>query len=552
MSDDSWCTNWAAYNTPRLWSMVMDEDDALARSQVGAWRQLAGSVRGEKDALVAARAELVAAWPPEENASAAAFVGQVDNLIARLETASADADTTANGLDNILNALAGAKEKIRPLWEQYKDKSSDVVPRWFDSAEDELDEQARQHMINAERAVSDAVAMLKVPPAFEFHIEGVKEWPPPGGSARLGPGGIEVPVPHEPVPPLPGREALLPDGAGVGGAGAGAGAGAGVGAGVEAGAGAGVGVGGGAGVGAGGVIGGGAGFGAGDSGAGAGAVIGGGVGSGLVGGGVGGPDLAGVINPQGSGGEAGPMPGGGLSGSGTPLPSGSAGGAAPVVPGLLPGSGGAPVIGGGLGRAPGSTSAGSGTGRTAGRTPLPSGAVIGGTGGGRTGSAGVGPGLTGVGGRGVSGGAGVVPVAGGRRGRSDRRSSSSPDEQVSGSGSVPGSATAGGAAPIGGPVGGRPGATRSGGGRPGSARSGGGPVPRPAWLPDDPVGPERHQAAAGGMAHGGHRRGRDSGEQARFDPDSAWRVAEGVAPVIVPGEDDDRHDPGLDVIGRRG
>ncbi|XVU24692.1 hypothetical protein ACQPZJ_47035 [Actinoplanes sp. CA-054009] len=641
MSDDaltsSWCTNWAAYNTPRLWSMVKDEDDPLARSQVGAWRQLAGSVRSEKDALVAARADLVAVWPPEENASAAAFVGQLDNLIARLDTASADAETTANGLDNVLNALAGAKERIRPLWEQYKDKSSDVVPRWFDSAEDEIDDQARRHMMDAERAVSDAVAMLKVPAAFEFRIEGVKEWPPPPpageGTARLGPGGgIDVLVPHDPVPPLPGADPTVHDISGIGGAGAvasGAGAGAG-GAGGDAGvggaglggaglggagvggAGAGAGVGGagaGAGVGGAGAGVGGAGAGAGIGGAGIGAGGGAGIGAGaVIGGGAaaGGPDLAGVINPPGLGGEAGAVPGGGtqlpagggqLPGGGTQLPGGvtqvpsaGVGGVPPIVPGVLPGAGGGQIIGGGPGRPSVSTSVGAGSRRV----PLPSGAVIGEIG---AGGGGVGPQLAGAGGRGAVGGAGGVPVAGGRRGRSDRRSSSGAGEQFGGGGAS-GSAAAdvsggvgGVGVPIGGPVGARPPTTRTGvsgfgggrisagsgvagsgvagsgagggsaegrsaggtsvGGRgSGGGGSGGGRVPRPSWLPDDPVGPERHQAAAGGVRP--DRRGWNSEEPARFEADNAWRVAEGVAPVIGPGEDDGRHDPGPNVIGRRG
>ena len=144
MSDEvltsSWCTAWGSFNTPRLWAMVKDEDDAVGRAQVSAWRSLAGSVRDQRAALVTARADLVAAWP-EENASAAAFLRELDILIARLDSASADAESTATGLDRIMNALQTARREIEPLWEQYKDKSDDLVPRWFDNAEDELDEQ---------------------------------------------------------------------------------------------------------------------------------------------------------------------------------------------------------------------------------------------------------------------------------------------------------------------------------------------------------------------------------------------------------------------------
>jgi hypothetical protein len=50
----------------------------------------------------------------------------------------------------------------------------------------------------------------------------------------------------------------------------------------------------------------------------------------------------------------------------------------------------------------------------------------------------------------------------------------------------------------------------------------------------------------------GHRRGEASPDHQPFDPDNPWEVAEGVDPVIIPPDDNDRHDPGPNVIGWRG
>ena len=581
----SYCTAWDSFNTPRLWSMVMNEDDSLARDQVSAWRTLAGSVRSQRQALVTAKAELTAAWPPEENASAAAFVAELDTLIARLDAAAVDADTTANGLNRILDALSTAKRQIEPLWEKYKDKSTDLVPRWFDSAEEELDQEARRHMIAMEGAVQDAVAMLRVPPQYQLGEGGTVIWPPeppPGGgdirSPRIGPGGISVPVPHDPVPPLPGLDPIAPDG----GSGAGPTApGAGIGGGSIA-------------------------------------------GPAAPGGGIGtlpdrGPDLAGVINPPAPpllpGAE--PLPGAGVV---PPAGGGPGAGGVPLVPGVLPGGG--PVPGGAV-RPPGLGGAG-GRPPAGGRLPLPSGAVIGegrgvgpiGGPGATTGRGGAGgrgvpgvggaagrgvpgvggigaPGVSGAGGRGVggrgvggaigrrpSGGAGAFDAdeagrggagrgggpqlggvggpgaaggmrggaggmrggVGGARGRSgrDRRRDDDYDYEAGGAGVGGAGATAGAG---GGPVAGMGG--RAGGGRSGAR------APRPAWLPDDPVGPDRHNVApAGGRSRTGGSW--DDDEQAGYDPDNPWQVAEGVAPVIRPRRGDDRHDPGPNVIGRRG
>ena len=474
MSDEvltsSWCTAWDSYNTPRLWSMVMNEDDTVGRAQVSAWRTLAGSVSDQRAALVAAKAELVAAWPPEQNASAESFVRELDILISRLDTAALDAESTANGLDRIMNALQTAKTQIEPLWEQYKDKSDDLVPRWFDSAEDELDEQARRAMIAAEATVQDSVAMLKVPDPYQLNGAdekgGRRELPTgdglsstfsaPGGGGGGAGSGISVPVPHDPVPPLPGREPIVPDaGSGAGGVG-------------------------------------------------------------------GGPDLAGVITPPPPATLPGAVP---LPGGGAPLPvPGGGGGLTPILPGVLPG-------GLGIGGPP-----------PGGRGVVPPGGVGGVPPGGR----GLRPPTSGViGDRSGLGRVGLGDIGG-------ARPAGMPIGGMGGPGGVPATGAPGGRAArnrigTGGVIG------RSGEPPHGSASAARGltPAPRPSWLPNDPVGPNRHAMTPGLPGQAPARR-RGEGEQAAFDPDNPWQVAEGVRPVIAPGVQHDRHDPGPHVIGRHG
>ncbi|WP_433297888.1 hypothetical protein ACQP2F_42095 [Actinoplanes sp. CA-030573] len=497
----SWCTNWGAYNTPRLWSMVMDEDENAGRDQVSAWRTLAGSVRSQRQALLTARADLVAAWPPEENASSAAFVNELDILIGKLDAASADADSTGSGLDNIVTAIQTAKTTIKPLWEKYKDKSDDWVPNWWDHAEDDIDKEARNAMITAERAVEDSVAQLKVPEPYSLKIDGgsIDEEPgsgekPTGGGGRTGGStsrGITAEVPHNPPPHLPGHDATLPDG-NQGGSVDGPGD-----------------------------LGGGSGGGGGIGGGGAGGVgsIGGG---GSVSGGSG-PDLAGVITPgqpPSPGGPGGTLPTTGIGGGGGTLPApgiGGGGGGGGYVPGLLPSGGGAPIPAGG-GRAGGIRPGG----RLGGTIGEP------GAAGGRGGGIPMGAGGGGVGGRG--GGVGGRGVGGGRGGR------------LGGGIGEPGGGRGvrGGVGAAGEGVGGRGGA----GGR-------GAKPARPPWLPDDEVGPNRNNPGMTGMPGRGGRRAGGSEDEYDFDPDNPWEVAEGVDPVIAPSSDNPRHDPGPNVIGWR-
>jgi hypothetical protein len=483
----SWCTAWGSYNTPRLWAMVKDEDDPDAWRQVAAWGDISGAMKDQRALLLQAREALVAAWPPEQNKSSAAFVGEVDKLIARMDAAKTEADDTATGLANILEALRQAKNNIQPLWEQYKDKSDDLVPAWWDNAEDELDKQAQAHMLTAEQIVQDNVARLRVPDPYaleptdpHYQPTPLSDGNGPGGGSSGGLGsaggrgatGVAVPVPHDPVPPLPGHEPTVPDGPS-------------------------------------------------------------GTGPGSVGSVVGsGPGLAGVINPTGVTPAPVPPPGGG------PPPPGGGG------PGIVPPPG--PIVGPGIGGV-GPVGTGGSGGAPIGRrgtgpgAPGLSGGGIGGTGGG---------GVSGLGAGGVGGlGRGARPEAAGRRALP---SGAVIGETVAGAGR--GGAGTGGAG-VGGPgVGGVGGAAGRGAGARGAGQGRGseqGRPPRPAWLPDEPVGAARTagQPGPGGPGRGGRR---DEREQRPFDPDNPWEVAQGVRPVIAPGAEHTRHDPGPNVIGWHG
>jgi len=499
----SWCTAWGSYNTPRLWAMVKDEDDPEAWRQVSAWGEISGAMKDQRALLLKAREALVSAWPPEQNKSAAAFVAEVDKLIGRMDAAKTEADDTATGLANILEALRQAKRNIEPLWEQYKQKSDDLVPAWWDNAEEELDKQAQSHMITAEQVVQDNVGRLRVPdpyvldpidPRYERETLPDDDRSGSGSSGAIGAtgssggrgggGGVSVPVPHDPVPPLPGRDPIVPEGSPGGGSG---------------------------------------------------------------------PGLAEVINPPvvnpGPVNTPGVLPPGG-SGPGIVPPVGpvvgpGVGGVGPLGTGGSPGRGPAGVRGTGVGGTgvggiePGVRATGAGGG---------AGGGTGGLGTGGLGAGGLGPGGIGRGAR-----PGARPGAAGRHALP---SGAVIGETVAGEGRGAGGGAGRGGAGLGG-VGGPGGAARGAAGRAPGQRRGAEPVrpPRPSWLPDEPVGTARTTGTSGlpgmpGSAGGGRRAG--DGENPPFDPDNPWGVAEGVDPVIAPGSDTARHDPGPNVIGRHG
>ena len=221
MSDvpsSGWCTNWSAYNTPRLWAMVAGEDNPEAWKQVNAWREVSGDVDAHLAHLVQSRDALRAAWPPEQNEASRAFLTELNALIARMGGARDDASTTSVALDNILKALGQAKNNIEPLWRQYEEKRGDAVPAWWDGAEEELDNRARAHMLNAEQVVQQYVPTIAVPLPYKFALSFERQ----SGDPDLGRGsssassssadpifGPSSAFQHSPPPPLPGHPAAF-------------------------------------------------------------------------------------------------------------------------------------------------------------------------------------------------------------------------------------------------------------------------------------------------------------------------------------------------------
>lgn len=125
------------------------------------------------------------------------------------------ADANATALSHILEALRQAKTDIAPLYQTYLEKNDDWVPGWWDNAEDELDEQARKRMRQAEEIIAHPDNALKAPDPYEFAPGEYVSKPIEIGGDGSGSGAASVPsasgigasggfqVPHDPPPPLP-------------------------------------------------------------------------------------------------------------------------------------------------------------------------------------------------------------------------------------------------------------------------------------------------------------------------------------------------------------
>jgi len=204
-------TPWSAYNTPRIWAMVENEDDPESWRQVAALGSMAGLLKDQRSRLEDAKQKLIDAWPPETNKASAAFVELIDNLLLTMQENKQVADSNAAALGQVLEALRQAKAHVAPLYQSYLEKSDDWVPGWWDNAEDELDEQARERMREAEKIIAHPDNTLRSPDPYEFapgeYVSKRIGTGDSGGNDAVTPpsvgaaGGFQVP--HDPPPALP-------------------------------------------------------------------------------------------------------------------------------------------------------------------------------------------------------------------------------------------------------------------------------------------------------------------------------------------------------------
>jgi hypothetical protein len=215
----TFCTDWNAFDVPRMWDSVRNEDRPEAWKQMLGWERLGQLLADHHDRLATLRNELVEVWDPQRSKSAGMFMQVLDRLIYVMRENAYSSASTARGLDGVLHALKTAKEKVGPLKEKWDNVTTDWVPEWWDSAADELNNEARQTMTRAEAAVEDYRRRIVIPEKYDFGDDRDRLGDPTplpdttgtGGTGGPGPGrpaGVPT-APVNPPPPVPGYDPVL-------------------------------------------------------------------------------------------------------------------------------------------------------------------------------------------------------------------------------------------------------------------------------------------------------------------------------------------------------
>jgi uncharacterized protein YukE len=163
----AWCTEWTAYDVPRLWDIVRLEDDQLGWEQIKGFSQLSDLLTDQYRRLRAQWTSLSDAW---QGPAADAVLSRLDTFSVALLSDAHCAATTATALHGIMSTYADARAKVGRLSDHWNNVTSDWIPEWWDQAAAELNTEGAHIMREADQAVRDHRFGIIIPSQSEGQI----------------------------------------------------------------------------------------------------------------------------------------------------------------------------------------------------------------------------------------------------------------------------------------------------------------------------------------------------------------------------------------------
>lgn len=176
------CTQWASYDTPRMWSMVSDEVSVAAWAQMQAFQKLAQAFDEQQRRMLVLRGRLSDAWDAQ---SAESTLEAWDRHINALASDAACVHATSMALEGILTVLANTRKKMQRQKDTWNNITQDFMLEAWDHKAAETDEESRRIMAEADSAIRDYRHMIKVPDqALRLDIDKVEHLIDEPGSER--------------------------------------------------------------------------------------------------------------------------------------------------------------------------------------------------------------------------------------------------------------------------------------------------------------------------------------------------------------------------------
>ncbi|SCE81503.1 hypothetical protein GA0070214_102224 [Micromonospora chaiyaphumensis] len=105
-----------------MWACLQDQDTTGQWKQVAGWRKVCDLALAHVSRLREYRRGLAEAWPPETNAAARAYLGELDQLIDQVQRTHDAAAANYDALAAATRAIGSTRAELKPLFDEYAEK----------------------------------------------------------------------------------------------------------------------------------------------------------------------------------------------------------------------------------------------------------------------------------------------------------------------------------------------------------------------------------------------------------------------------------------------
>ncbi|MCX4474387.1 hypothetical protein OOK41_29445 [Micromonospora sp. NBC_01655] len=217
-------TEWRLMDLLSMWACIQDHDTAGHWKQVAGWRKVCDLSQAHLGRLKEYRRGLAEAWPPATNAAAQAYLGELDDLIKKVQRTHDAAAANYDALAAATRAISSARVELKPLHDEYVTKlqqkrtyeatladpkaamGSRVPDKPVTDADlERLNAQARSLMYGLSGELQQAQVMLRQPPTLP-------KTPRQPDNPDVYANDAPVIPPIAPIPIAPQRSALTKNG----------------------------------------------------------------------------------------------------------------------------------------------------------------------------------------------------------------------------------------------------------------------------------------------------------------------------------------------------
>ncbi|RNM01383.1 hypothetical protein EFE23_02450 [Micromonospora solifontis] len=200
-----------------MWACLQDQDTSGQWKQVAGWRKICDLALAHLGRLREYRRGLAEAWPPETNAAARAYIGELDQLIDKVQRTHDAAAANYDALAAATRAIGSTRAELKPIHDEYVAKfkqkqayeeiaadpkavAGSRLPATSPVTDAELERlnvRARGLMSGLSGELQQAQAMLQRPPVVRPRIDDGE--PQPYANAGV-PAPIIPPIVAMPIP----------------------------------------------------------------------------------------------------------------------------------------------------------------------------------------------------------------------------------------------------------------------------------------------------------------------------------------------------------------